>query len=169
MRMPPISEAGYFTGSAAPEAVFDEPTDQVFLLRRSDGSREGDIEVDYVQGELTGEWHRGQDYLSATDTRYFVATPVTDGIRVSDGGGGPLLNLHQPIYGNLPKEVSTEGLDGGWLREHYALAPADPHWENALAGKPGTPLVRLAQLARHLGRAAAVCRLLERHFHHPGL
>lgn len=113
-----ISEDGFFSGAADPKPYFDDDSDQVFLARRSDGSREREVEVDYLQGELTGEWHWGRirhrmafgaDYSSSKETRYFVATPVTDGIHESEGGAGPLLNLRQPVYGSLTKDVSTEG------------------------------------------------------------
>ncbi|WP_020209165.1 TonB-dependent siderophore receptor [Gilvimarinus chinensis] len=115
----PISEDGLFTGSATPEAVFDEASDQVFLARRSDGSREREITASYVQGAVNGEFttggiaHRlvvGADYRTYEDSRYFVATATNDGISVADGGNGPLFNLLNPIYGNLVKDVDTTGL-----------------------------------------------------------
>lgn len=113
----PISADGFFTAPVAPEAVFDDPSDLVFLARRTDGSRERDIEAFYLNGNITGEFttgsikHRiaiGGDYFDASSTRFFVATPTTNGVPVAFGGNGPLLDLRNPVYGNLPDNVPTD-------------------------------------------------------------
>lgn len=110
---------GFFTGEATPEAVFDEATDQVYLARRSDGSRDREIEADYAQVQVNGEFatgslnHRvafGADYRTAESSRYFVATPVTDGTAEATGGTGPLFDLQNPVYGLLPDTLPTDGL-----------------------------------------------------------
>lgn len=115
----PISADGFFTAPVVPEAVFDDPSDLVFLARRTDGSRERDLEAFYLNGNITGEFstgsikHRvaiGGDYFDASSTRFFVVSPTTNGVPVAFGGNGPLLDLRNPVYGNLPDEVSTDGL-----------------------------------------------------------
>jgi len=114
----PITEDGFFTGDAQPKAVFDDPGDQLFLARRSDGSRERDTEADYAQLQLNGAFntgdvrHRiamGADYRNTEQSRFFVASAPTNGIPVEEGGTGPLLNLRQPVVGNLERDVSTAG------------------------------------------------------------
>jgi len=114
----PISDDGFFTGEAMPQAIYDDPSDRVFLVRRSDGSRERDIEASYLRGivngsfELGGLRHRiaaGVDYRDTEESRFFVVSPPTNGIPVSAGGTGPLFNLEQPIYGRLERDVSTAG------------------------------------------------------------
>ncbi|MEO9600360.1 TonB-dependent siderophore receptor [Parasphingorhabdus sp.] len=118
----PISNDGFFTVPVPPvelDAVFDDPSDLVFLARRTDGSRERDTEVLYLNGKITGEFstgsieHRiavGGDYFDASSTRFFVATPTTNGVPVALGGNGPLFDLRNPIYGNLPDNVPTDSL-----------------------------------------------------------
>jgi iron complex outermembrane receptor protein len=112
-------ENGIITGPAVPEAVFDEPSDQVYLVRRSDGSRDRNIEAFYLQGKVTGDFqtgairHRiavGGDFRHTDESRYFVALPDTNGIPVSEGGRGPLFNVEDPVYGILPDELPTAGL-----------------------------------------------------------
>jgi len=114
----PISSEGYFTGAPNLESVFDESSDLVYLARRTDGSRERDAEVIYLNAILSGEFETGGlnhkvafggDYRDEKESRYFVATAVTNGVPVSLGGSGPLLDLRNPIYGNLPDTLSTEG------------------------------------------------------------
>lgn len=114
----PITADGFFTAPVAPEPVFDDPSDLVYLARRTDGSRERDTQVFYLDGLLTGEVMTGDvrhqlslgaDYREGEVSRFFVTTPFTDGVPEELGGGGPLFNLRDPIYGNLPSEVSTEG------------------------------------------------------------
>ncbi|MDZ7783760.1 MAG: TonB-dependent siderophore receptor [Halioglobus sp.] len=114
----PITDDGFFTGDAVPQTVYDESSDRVFLVRRSDGSRDRDIEADYLRGIVNGEWrwggmrHRlalGVDYRDTSESRFFVASAPTDGIPVAEGGNGPLFNLEQPIFGRLERDVSTAG------------------------------------------------------------
>jgi len=112
-----ITEDGFFTGPAQPEAAFDEASDQVFLARRSDGSRDRDIEAEYAQLQFNGEFTTGKirhqvavgaDYRSADESRFFVFNPPTNGFPVADGGTGPLLNLRQPEFGNLAIDTAAE-------------------------------------------------------------
>lgn len=114
----PISPDGFFTGPVVPEPFFDDPTDLVFLARRTDGSRQRKTEVVYLNGFVTGEFetgsikHRiaiGGDFRRFKQTRFFVSTPTTNGIPVELGGNGPLFDLRNPIYGNLPDMLSTDG------------------------------------------------------------
>lgn len=113
----PITEDGFFLAPVMPEARFDDPTDQVFLARRSDGSRERNIEVTYLNAVVSGELdtgsinHRvafGADYRSLDTSRFFVTTPTTNGVPEEFGGNGPLLNLRNPVYGRLPATLATE-------------------------------------------------------------
>lgn len=111
-------ENGFFTGPATPEAVFDDPTDQVFMVRGSDGSRDRNIEAYYLQGKVTGDFqtgairHRvavGGDFRTTDESRYFVTFPDTNGIPVEEGGRGPLFDVQNPVYGVLPDELPTAG------------------------------------------------------------
>ncbi|MEM8919317.1 MAG: TonB-dependent siderophore receptor [Pseudomonadota bacterium] len=113
----PISADGFFTAPVVPEAVFDDPSDLVFLARRTDGSRERDTEVFYLNGNITGEFstgsiqHRiavGGDYFDANTTRFFVVSPTTNGVPAALGGNGPLFDLRNPVYGNLPDNIPTD-------------------------------------------------------------
>lgn len=113
----PITDDGFLTGDAQPEEAFDEASDRVFLARRSDGSRDRDIEAEYAQLQLNGEFttgtvrHQiavGADYRSAEESRFFVFNPPTDGLPIADGGTGPLLNLRQPEFGNLARDTAAE-------------------------------------------------------------
>ncbi|MDO6507111.1 TonB-dependent siderophore receptor [Colwellia sp. 4_MG-2023] len=126
----PITEDGYIIfqdpseiatilGTATTRTIFDDPTDQVFLLRRTDGSQEQDVEVFYANLLLTGEVklgntnHRlatGADYRYGDTTRYFVDTPYTNGVSEAIGGDGALFNVSNPIYGNLVDSLSIEGV-----------------------------------------------------------
>ncbi|MEM8987771.1 MAG: TonB-dependent siderophore receptor [Pseudomonadota bacterium] len=114
----PITQDGFFTGTATRQDVFDDPSDLIFLSRRTDGSRQRETEAFYANAILTGEFetgafnHRialGGDYRAFEQTRFFVTTPTTDGVAVADGGDGPLLNLRNPVYGQLPDTLSTDG------------------------------------------------------------
>jgi len=105
--------------AATTVAVFDDPTDQVFLLKRTDGSQEQDVDVFYANLLLTGEVelgdtnHRlalGADYRDSETTRFFVSTDFTNGVSESIGGDGALFNLGNPIYGNLADNLSIDGL-----------------------------------------------------------
>jgi len=126
----PITEDGFIIfqdpaeietilGAATTVAVFDDPTDQVFLLKRTDGSQEQDVDVFYANLLLTGEVelgdtnHRlalGADYRDSETTRFFVSTDFTNGVSESIGGDGALFNLGNPIYGNLADNLSIDGL-----------------------------------------------------------
>ncbi|MEM6898600.1 MAG: TonB-dependent siderophore receptor [Pseudomonadota bacterium] len=120
----PISADGFFQVPAAEAAnlrqpFFDDPTDLVFLSRRTDGSRERDVEVIYLDGILSGEFstgifdHRvafGAEYRDIETSRFFVATPTTNGFPVESGGNGPLFNIQNPVFGTLPDNVPTDGL-----------------------------------------------------------
>jgi len=114
----PITNDGFFTGVVTPETVFDDPSDLVFLARRTDGSLERETEVFYLNTTLVGEFntwgmrHRlafGADYRDYEASRYFDSTATTNGIAVAQGGNGPLLNLRDPVYGNISGELSIEG------------------------------------------------------------
>lgn len=126
----PITEDGFITfqnpadiatilGNAVNNSIFDDPTDQAFLLRRTDGSQDQDVEVFYANALLTGEVeigninHRlamGADYRDSETTRFFVSTPFTNGVQQEIGGNGPLFNVSKPIYGNLVNSLGTEGV-----------------------------------------------------------
>ncbi|AZQ83754.1 TonB-dependent siderophore receptor [Colwellia sp. Arc7-635] len=113
------SEIAPILGTATRGAIFDDPTDQAFLLRRTDGSQDQDIEVFYANALLTGEVelgntnHRlaiGSDYRNSDTTRYFVSTPYTNGVSEAIGGDGALFNVNNPIYRNLVDSLSTENV-----------------------------------------------------------
>ncbi|RMB08417.1 TonB-dependent siderophore receptor [Eilatimonas milleporae] len=93
--------------------VFDDPTDQVFLARRLDGSRNRDTEALYLNLIVTGEiktgslTHRisfGADYLDSEQTRQFVRGAQSDGVTV------PLFNIQNPLY-TLPDTFSVDGVN----------------------------------------------------------
>ena len=113
------AEIATILGAATTTAVFDDPTDQVFLVKRTDGSQEQDVDVFYANLLLTGEVelgdtnHRlalGADYRDGETTRFFVSTDFTNGVSESIGGDGALFNISNPIYGNLPDSLSIDGL-----------------------------------------------------------
>ncbi|NRQ41351.1 TonB-dependent siderophore receptor [Rheinheimera sp. YQF-2] len=108
----PISN-GFFTAPVTPEAIYDEDDDQIFLTRGTDGSRERDQHVSYLSASINGEVmtgsvnHRivvGVDRRRFNSSRYFVTTPTTTGTQST----GPLFDLRNPVYGNLPDSLSTE-------------------------------------------------------------
>ncbi|ABG39966.1 TonB-dependent siderophore receptor [Paraglaciecola sp. T6c] len=105
-------------GLATTTEIFDDPTDQVFLIRRTDGSQEQDVDVFYANALVTGQVelgntnHRlafGADYRDGETTRYFVSTDFTNGVSEAIGGDGALFNVSNPIYGNLDDSLSIEG------------------------------------------------------------
>ncbi|RIV80924.1 TonB-dependent siderophore receptor [Aurantiacibacter xanthus] len=111
---------GFLTGRPIPKQFFGDPTDQVFLVRRTDGSRDYDQTSWYANAQINGEFmtgalnHRvalGGNWRSYSSTRYFAATPLTNGVPVADGGGGPLFDVQIPVYGTLPTQISIDGLD----------------------------------------------------------
>ncbi len=110
---------GLFTAKATPKEVFDDPTDQVYMARRSDGSRERKTKVKYLNALLSGAVETGSiihniavgaDWRKYENSRYFVTTATTNGISIADGGNGPLFDVQNPIYGNLPDELPTDDL-----------------------------------------------------------
>ncbi|MBU2978528.1 TonB-dependent siderophore receptor [Alteromonas sp. C1M14] len=125
----PVTEDGFIVfqnpadiasiiGVATTVAVFDDPTDQVFLIRRTDGSQQQDVDVYYANALLIGDiklgnmGHRialGADYRDSEITRFFISTDFTNGVSEAIGGDGALFNVTNPIYGNLPDSLSTEG------------------------------------------------------------
>ncbi|PEQ10459.1 TonB-dependent siderophore receptor [Novosphingobium sp. PC22D] len=114
----PIQD-GFFTGPATPKDVFDAPTDQVFLIRRTDGSQDHKQTSWYINAQINGEFltggirHRvalGGNWRSFRSSRFFGASAITNGVPVADGGGGPLFDIQNPVYGTLPDEVSIAGL-----------------------------------------------------------
>ncbi|MEM9420928.1 MAG: TonB-dependent siderophore receptor [Pseudomonadota bacterium] len=100
------------------DAVFDDPTDLVFLSRTTDGNRDSNSEVFYVNANLSGEFqtgslqHRvaiGGDYRDSKSSNVRIDSLSTNGTATSvEGGTGPLFNIRNPIYGNLPDVSSTE-------------------------------------------------------------
>lgn len=114
-----IGPDGFFTAPATARPVFDDPSDLVFLARRTDGSQRRKPEVVYLNGVLTGDFrtgplrHRvsfGADFRDRQQTRFFITTPTTNGVPVASGGRGPLFNIRNPNYGGLPTRLSTAGL-----------------------------------------------------------
>ncbi|MEP1385127.1 MAG: TonB-dependent siderophore receptor [Paraglaciecola sp.] len=112
----PADIAGIFGLSTV--AIFDDPSDQVFLIRRTDGSQEQDVDVFYANLLLTGYAkfgntnHRlafGADYRDGETNRFFISTDFTNGVAEALGGDGALFNVSNPIYGNLADSLSTEG------------------------------------------------------------
>ncbi|MBB6521269.1 TonB-dependent siderophore receptor [Pseudoteredinibacter isoporae] len=113
----PVSN-GFFTGVPQFESVVDEATDQVFLARRTDGSIDREVEALQFNARLNGELnlagmrHRvafGLDYQEQEGSRFFNATATSNGVPVALGGNGPLFDLKNPVYGNLPSTLSSEG------------------------------------------------------------
>lgn len=113
----PISN-GFFTGVPQFESVVDEATDQVFLARRTDGSIDREVEALQFNSRLSGEMnlagmrHRvsfGIDYQQQEGSRFFTGTATTNGVPEALGGNGPLFDLKNPVYGNLPGTLSAEG------------------------------------------------------------
>lgn len=108
----PITENGFLLAAPNFNAVFDDPTDQVFLARRTDGSRNRETDVTYFNALLNGELQTGNithqvafgfDYQDLETTRFFVTSPALDGV------SGPLFNIRNPIFGTLPDSLSTAG------------------------------------------------------------
>lgn len=115
----PISPDGFITGNTSIfqglNGVFDDPTDQVFLVRRTDGNRDSDTRVYYANAVLTGEFTTGPfqhrvaiagDFRDSDGADTRVDGPSTDGTTAR----GPLFNIRNPIYGNLPDSLPTDGL-----------------------------------------------------------
>lgn len=126
-----ITEDGFFTpaglaqvnfaNGTAPflQPFFDDPTDVVFLPRRTDGSQDRDTRAGFADLLLTGVVetgplnHRlaiGLDLRAFEQPRFFVETPITNGLPVGSFGGlgaGPLFNLSNPVFGNLPDTLDV--------------------------------------------------------------
>jgi iron complex outermembrane receptor protein len=110
-------ENGLFTGSAVPKKYYEDG-DQVYLARRTDGSRDRKTTATYLNAKLTGSFelagfeHQlaiGADSRKVSSSRFFVANPTTNGIATELGGNGPLFNIEKPIFGQLSSTLSTEG------------------------------------------------------------
>ena len=108
---------GLFTGVAIPKEIY-EYGDQIYLAKRTDGSRDRKLNVSYLNAKLTGDFklagfkHQlaiGIDSRKLSSSRFFVASPTTNGIAIESGGNGPLFNIENPIYGQLSDTLSTEG------------------------------------------------------------
>lgn len=108
---------GLFTGVAVPKEIYEEG-DQIYLVRRTDGSRERKVSVSYLNAKLTGNFklagfeHEvaiGVDSRSLSGSRFFAFNPFTNGIAIESGGGGPLFDIENPIYGQLSDILSIEG------------------------------------------------------------
>ncbi len=97
------------------QAVFDDPTDRVFLSRRTDGSQNRDVDVFYLNAIVAGEIETGKvthkiaiggNYRDFDSERNFVVSPNTNGVPTAFGGAGPLFNISNPVFGNLPTELN---------------------------------------------------------------
>ena len=93
-------------------AVFDDPTDRVFLAKRLDGSRNraGDtvhanllLNGEFETGPLTHRVSIGADYRNSKIGRQFVFGAATDGTRI------PFFNIASGAYA-LPGDFSTDGI-----------------------------------------------------------
>ena len=93
-------------------AVFDDPTDRVFLAKRLDGSRNraGDtvhanflLNGEFATGPLTHRVSIGADYRNSKIGRQFVFGAATDGTRI------PFFNIASGAY-VLPGNFSTDGI-----------------------------------------------------------
>ena len=93
-------------------AVFDDPTDRVFLAKRLDGSRNRAGNTVHANLVLNGEFetgpltHRvsiGADYRNSKIGRQFVFGAATDGTRI------PFFNIASGAY-VLPGNFSTDGV-----------------------------------------------------------
>ena len=109
----PITEDGFVLGPIPLDGIFDDPTDQVFLARRTDGSRNRNTEVLYLDTIVTGEFELfginnrlavGADYRDSEQTRQFIRGASSDGMTV------PLLNLRNPTFGTLSGDFSLDGV-----------------------------------------------------------
>jgi len=95
--------------------VFDDPTDQVFLIRRTDGNLDADTDVLYLNAIVAGETKTGDithkiaigaSYRDYERKDTFVSSVNSDGLPAAFGFSGiPLFNLSNPQYGNLPTDL----------------------------------------------------------------
>lgn len=98
--------------------VFDDPTDQVFLIRRTDGNQNADVDVLYLNTIVTGEIETGNvthkiaiggSYRDYERQDNFVESVNSDGLPAAFGFSGiPLFDVSNPIYGNLPTDLNAD-------------------------------------------------------------
>ncbi|MEM6300373.1 MAG: TonB-dependent receptor, partial [Pseudomonadota bacterium] len=106
-----VDESGFLTGAPDFSGIFDNPTDDVFLIKGLDGSRGREHDAVFANllvsgevqtGPLTHQISFGGDYRDSDTTRRFVRGANTDGIAI------PFFNLSDPIY-ELPSDFDFEG------------------------------------------------------------
>lgn len=95
-------------------SVFDEPTDRVFLSRRTDGNQNADVDVFYLNAVVAGEIDTGSvthkiaiggNYRDFEREDNFVFSAATNDIAALFGITVPLFNINEPIFGNLPSDL----------------------------------------------------------------
>ena len=120
---------GFFVGPpAATEAVYDDPSDQIWISRRVDGSQDREIESNYVNVLLTGSLETGTvghqlaisaAYRDDEETRFFGLNSNTNGVTT------PLFDINNPIYGQLTPgfargfDTATDTQDIGFAVQDY--------------------------------------------------
>ncbi|WP_334027669.1 TonB-dependent siderophore receptor [Alteromonas sp. P256] len=101
-----INEQGFITGPFDPSvivsgAVYDDPTDRVYLVKRLDGSRNREITADLANIKLRGDFafagmeHKvilGADFIDAQESRRFTIGSQTDGVTA------PFHSFISPVY-----------------------------------------------------------------------
>ena len=121
-------DSGFFSGAPAPpEPFYDEPTDQIFIARRADGSADREIEANFVnmvvngRVEVAGTRHRVSvlaNYRDDEETRFFRVSPTSDGVNL------PLFNILDPTYGLTEAEFSG-GFPTATESDEYGVAVQD--------------------------------------------
>lgn len=121
-------ENGFFTGDpVAPEPFYDEPTDQIFLARRSDGSADREIEASFLNVALNGSLELAgmrhlvsvmANYRDDEESRFFRVSPTSDGVT------RPFFNVLDPTYGLLEPEFSG-GFQTDVESDEYGVAVQD--------------------------------------------
>lgn len=110
-----------------PESEFDEPTDQIWLARRVDGSQDREIDATFANLRLTGFAETGSithllsfsaDYRDDEESRFFGTTPNTNGVTT------PLFDINNPVYGNL-QPVFSGGFQTDTNTDEYGFAIQD--------------------------------------------
>ena len=124
----PISEEGFIEFQSPAEieeninnaltGVFDDPTDQVFLVRRTDGNLNADRQTLYLNTIISGEVNTGDvihkialggSYRDSERKDNFVNSANTDGLPAAFGFSGlPLFDISNPIYENLPTNLNAD-------------------------------------------------------------
>lgn len=113
----PINDQGYATGVfdssiITSGAIYDDPTDRVYLVKRLDGSRDRDIESTLGNVKLRGAFdfagmtHQliiGADYIDNNTTRLFVTGAQTEGVTA------PFHSFIDPVY-ELSDNFSLDGV-----------------------------------------------------------